>query len=116
MNSRSFILEIGTSSPVAWRLLRTPREPRLPELDMSAAISGLMYRGKRCPLVSLFDYLVGELLEMQWHVEPERLGGLEVDDQTVGKSSPFALRRCIGVRDRLLATSTKNVARGVETH
>src|SRR5262245_65122250 len=28
-----------------------------------------------------FDHLVGELLEMQWHVEAERLGGLEIDHQ-----------------------------------
>jgi hypothetical protein len=28
-----------------------------------------------------FDHLVGELLEMQRHVEAQRLGGLEIDDQ-----------------------------------
>jgi hypothetical protein len=28
-----------------------------------------------------FDHLVGELLEMQRHVEAERLGGLEIDHQ-----------------------------------
>jgi hypothetical protein len=26
-----------------------------------------------------FDHLVGALLKMQWHIEAERLGGLEVD-------------------------------------
>ena len=30
-----------------------------------------------------FDKLVGALLEKQWHVESERLRGLEVDDQFV---------------------------------
>jgi hypothetical protein len=29
----------------------------------------------------LIDHLVGALLEMQWHVETERLGGLKVDHQ-----------------------------------
>ncbi len=30
---------------------------------------------------SSFDHLVGALLEARWHVEAERLGGLEVDGQ-----------------------------------
>src|SRR5215218_7548012 len=30
-------------------------------------------------IVRLFDYLVGELLELQWHFEPERLSGFHVD-------------------------------------
>src|SRR6266566_3409069 len=29
----------------------------------------------------LFDHLVSELLEMQRHLEAQRLGGLEIDDQ-----------------------------------
>jgi hypothetical protein len=29
----------------------------------------------------LLDYLVCALLQKQWHVQPEGLGGLEVDDQ-----------------------------------
>jgi hypothetical protein len=33
-----------------------------------------------CPMI-LFDHLVSELLEMQRHVEAQRLGGLEIDDQ-----------------------------------
>src|SRR5262245_779815 len=33
------------------------------------------------PPFKSFDHLVGELLEMQWHVEAERLGGLEIDHQ-----------------------------------
>src|ERR1035437_9615794 len=32
-------------------------------------------------LASLFDHLVGELLELQGHVEAKRLCGLKVDDQ-----------------------------------
>ena len=32
-------------------------------------------------IVRLFDYLVGELLELQWHFEPERLSGFHVDAQ-----------------------------------
>ena len=32
---------------------------------------------------SSFDEFVGELLEMQRHIETERLGGLEVDHQFV---------------------------------
>jgi hypothetical protein len=28
--------------------------------------------------VFLFDHLVGALLELYWHVEAERLGGLEI--------------------------------------
>jgi hypothetical protein len=32
-------------------------------------------------LAQLFDYLVGQLLKMQGHVEAKRLGGLQVDDQ-----------------------------------
>src|SRR6266566_7543051 len=31
--------------------------------------------------ISLFDHLVGGLLQTQRHVEAQRLGGLEVDDQ-----------------------------------
>src|SRR6266480_4492807 len=30
---------------------------------------------------SLFDHLVSELLELQRHLEAQRLGGLEIDDQ-----------------------------------
>src|ERR1700758_2927149 len=30
-------------------------------------------------LAHSFDHLVGDLLKMQWHVEAECLGGLEVD-------------------------------------
>jgi hypothetical protein len=30
---------------------------------------------------SLFDQLVSELLELQRHLEAQRLGGLEIDDQ-----------------------------------
>jgi hypothetical protein len=33
------------------------------------------------PPFTSFDHLVGELLEVQGHVETERLGGLEVDCQ-----------------------------------
>ena len=32
-------------------------------------------------ICQLFDHLVGALLEMQRHVEAQRLGGLEIDDQ-----------------------------------
>jgi hypothetical protein len=32
---------------------------------------------------SLFDHIIGALLENQWHSDPERLGGLEVDNQLV---------------------------------
>jgi hypothetical protein len=38
---------------------------------------------------SLFDHLVSELLEVQRHLEPARLGGLEIDDQLkLGVNSP----------------------------
>ena len=33
--------------------------------------------------VRLFDHFVGDLLERHGHVEPERLGGLEIDDQLI---------------------------------
>ena len=42
------------------------------------AISGLMHCSKNG---SLFDQLVSELLELQRHLEAQRLGGLEIDDQ-----------------------------------
>jgi hypothetical protein len=42
-----------------------------------SATSGLM----QCSKPQLFDYLVGQLLKMQGHVEAKRLGGLQVDDQ-----------------------------------
>jgi hypothetical protein len=29
---------------------------------------------------TLFNHVVGELLNKQWHIEAERFGGLEVDD------------------------------------
>jgi hypothetical protein len=35
----------------------------------------------QCSKPQLFDYLVGQLLKMQGHVEAKRLGGLQVDDQ-----------------------------------
>jgi hypothetical protein len=50
-------------------------------------------------IVRLFDYLVGELLELQWHFEPERLSGFHVDAQhelgrelgnSTGNSAGFA--------------------------
>jgi hypothetical protein len=36
-----------------------------------------MHRRKK----PLFDHLVGALLEKEWHVDAERLGGFEVDHQ-----------------------------------
>ena len=30
---------------------------------------------------SLFDHFVGNLLEMHWHFEAQRLGGLHIDNQ-----------------------------------
>jgi len=32
-------------------------------------------------ILSLFDHLVGAAEQREWHREPKRLGGLEVDDQ-----------------------------------
>ena len=29
----------------------------------------------------LFDHVVGAAVQREWHREPKRLGGLEVDDQ-----------------------------------
>src|SRR5713226_4812163 len=46
----------------------------------------------------LFDHLVGALLKMQWHVEAERLGGLEVDHQLEldrGLDGKLARRRAL---------------------
>ena len=36
---------------------------------------------KKRPFRHLLDHLVYALLQKQWHVQPEGLGGLEVDDQ-----------------------------------
>ena len=41
------------------------------------AKSGLM----QCSKSSLFNHLVGQLLQMQGHIKAERLRGLEVDHQ-----------------------------------
>src|SRR5262252_362035 len=35
----------------------------------------------RCSKTQLLDHIVGSLLELHWHVEAERLGGLHVDHQ-----------------------------------
>jgi hypothetical protein len=59
-----------------------------------------MCGAKGCPLwvnsghsrLSL-DHLVGDLLEMRWHVEAQRLGGLEVDDKLILR---WRLHRHIG--------------------
>jgi hypothetical protein len=46
----------------------------------AAANGGQCQKGRSCTAAkNLFDHLVGELLEKHWHVETERLGGLEID-------------------------------------
>ena len=45
---------------------------------MSVSMAAL---GQKRTCVSLFDQLVGKLLEAQWHIETQFLNGLEIDDQ-----------------------------------
>ena len=51
--------------------------------------SGHVQCNSACPLCAnsghrrLFDHLVGDLLEMHRHVEAQRLGGLEIDDELI---------------------------------
>ena len=51
-----------------------------PKADICSATRDVRFVPK-ADIGSLFDHLVGALLEMQRHVEAERLGGLEVDHQ-----------------------------------
>jgi hypothetical protein len=55
-----------------------------PKADMCGATSHVRFvpKADSCTAAkrSLFDHLVGDLLEMHGHVEAQRLGGLEIDD------------------------------------
>ena len=51
---------------------------------------------------SLFDHFVGADHEGQRHVDAERLGGFEVDDQLVlGRCLNWELRRCRAAQDTI---------------
>ena len=59
--------------------------------------------------VILFDHLVGNLLEMHWHVEAQRLGGIEVDDKLISRRRLhrhvgwfFALKDAVDITGRTL--------------
>jgi len=58
-----------------------------PKADMCGAIWDVRFRPKAdsCSATkgSLFDHLVGALLELQRYVEAERLGRLEIDHQQI---------------------------------
>jgi hypothetical protein len=49
-----------------------------------------------------FDHLVGALLQKQWHVQPKRLGGLEVDDQfELGRDLDWKVGRLLALEDAI---------------
>ena len=53
----------------------------LPRKEDMCAVQGHVCFGPKADIARIFDHLVGDLLEMHWHVEAQRLGGLDVDNK-----------------------------------
>jgi hypothetical protein len=83
--------EIGTSGSMSGDGKRSvaawPKLPRPSSTLPKAAVEQTSVDGSNVPLpdsytaASLFDHLVGALLQEPRHLQPKRLGGLKVDDQ-----------------------------------
>jgi hypothetical protein len=59
-------------------------------------------KSRRFMCAPLFDDLVGELLELHWHIEAERLGRLEIDDKLeLGWRLHWKLARLLALEDAI---------------